>query len=63
MDSLGTMIMMFALINALDSVLYLGAAPVMADLMLRIGFAGYSAISDGLASKATCPTEFSVVNQ
>jgi MFS transporter, ACS family, glucarate transporter len=60
--ALGTMIMMFALIDAPNSVAYLGAALIAAGLMLGIGFAGYSAYPMGLATKATYPTAFGIVN-
>ncbi|WP_157056087.1 MFS transporter [Candidatus Burkholderia verschuerenii] len=62
LGALGTMIMMFALIDAPNSVAYLGAALMMAGLMLGIGFAGYSAYPMGLATKATYPTAFGIVN-
>ncbi len=62
LGALGTMVMMFALIDAPNSVAYLGAALIAAGLMLGIGFAGYSAYPMGLATKATYPTTFSIVN-
>ncbi len=62
LGALGTMIMMIALIDAPNSVLYLGAALIMTGLMLDIGLAGYSAYPMGLATKATYPTAFSIVN-
>jgi MFS transporter, ACS family, glucarate transporter len=62
LGALGTMIMMFALIDAPNSVAYLGAALIAAGLMLGIGFAGYSAYPMGLATKATYPTAFGIVN-
>ncbi|MDR5735712.1 MFS transporter [Caballeronia sp. LZ025] len=62
LGAFGTMIMMFALIDAPDSVAYLGAALMMSGLMLGIGFAGYSAYPMGLATKATYPTAFGIVN-
>ncbi|WP_250509882.1 MFS transporter [Caballeronia sp. GACF4] len=62
LGALGTMLMMFALIDAPDSVVYLGAALILSGLMLGIGFAGYSAYPMGLASKATYPTAFGIVN-
>jgi MFS transporter, ACS family, glucarate transporter len=62
LGALGTMIMMFALIDAPNSVAYLGAALMAAGLMLGIGFAGYSAYPMGLATKATYPTAFGIVN-
>jgi MFS transporter, ACS family, glucarate transporter len=62
LGALGTMIMMIALIDAPNSVAYLGAALMMAGLMLGIGFAGYSAYPMGLATKATYPTAFGIVN-
>ncbi|SAL65404.1 transporter [Caballeronia peredens] len=60
--ALGTMIMTFLLIDAPDSVGLLGAALILAGLMLGIGFAGYSAYPMGLATKATYPTAFGIVN-
>ncbi|WP_044042777.1 MFS transporter [Caballeronia insecticola] len=60
--ALGTMIMTFLLIDAPDSVGFLGAALILAGLMLGIGFAGYSAYPMGLATKATYPTAFGIVN-
>jgi ACS family glucarate transporter-like MFS transporter len=62
LGALGTMIMTFLLIDAPDSVAYLGAALILAGLMLGIGFAGYSAYPMGLATKATYPTAFGIVN-
>jgi MFS transporter, ACS family, glucarate transporter len=62
LGALGTMIMMFALIDAPNSVAYLGAALIASGLMLGIGFAGYSAYPMGLATKATYPTAFGIVN-
>ncbi|BBU29900.1 MFS transporter [Burkholderia sp. THE68] len=62
LGALGTMIMTFLLIDAPDSVAYLGAALIMAGLMLGIGFAGYSAYPMGLATKSTYPTAFGIVN-
>jgi MFS transporter, ACS family, glucarate transporter len=62
LGALGTMIMMFALIDAPNSVVYLGGALMLAGLMLGIGFAGYSAYPMGLATKATYPTAFGIVN-
>jgi MFS transporter, ACS family, glucarate transporter len=62
LGALGTMIMTFLLVDAPDSVAYLGAALILAGLMLGIGFAGYSAYPMGLATKATYPTAFGIVN-
>jgi MFS transporter, ACS family, glucarate transporter len=62
LGALGTMIMMFALIDAPNSVAYLGGALMLAGLMLGIGFAGYSAYPMGLATKGTYPTAFGIVN-
>jgi len=62
LGALGTMVMTFLLIDAPDSVAYLGAALMLAGLMLGIGFAGYSAYPMGLATKATYPTAFGIVN-
>jgi MFS transporter, ACS family, glucarate transporter len=62
LGALGTMVMMFALIDAPNSVAYLGAALIASGLMLGIGFAGYSAYPMGLATKATYPTAFGIVN-
>ncbi|MDR5818229.1 MULTISPECIES: MFS transporter [unclassified Caballeronia] len=62
LGALGTMIMTFLLIDAPDSVAYLGGALMLAGLMLGIGFAGYSAYPMGLATKATYPTAFGIVN-
>ncbi len=45
-----------------NSVAYLGAALIASGLMLGIGFAGYSAYPMGLATKATYPTAFGIVN-
>ena len=62
LGALGTMTMAFLLIDAPDSVAYLGAALMLAGLMPGIGFAGYSAYPTGLATKATYPTAFGIVN-
>ncbi|SAK78964.1 transporter [Caballeronia hypogeia] len=62
LGALGTMIMTFLLVDAPDSVAYLGIALMLAGLMLGVGFAGYSAYPMGLATKATYPTAFGIVN-
>ncbi|NQE48696.1 MFS transporter [Herbaspirillum rubrisubalbicans] len=62
LGALGTAVMTLLLIEAPDSVLYLGAMLILSGLMLGIGFAGYSAYPMGLATKATYPTAFGIVN-
>jgi sugar phosphate permease len=62
LGALGTVIMMVLLIDAPDSVAYLGVTLIMSGLMLGIGFAGYSAYPMGLATKSTYPTAFGIVN-
>jgi sugar phosphate permease len=62
LGALGTMLMMLLLIDAPDSVAFLGVVLVMSGLMLGIGFAGYSAYPMGLATKSTYPTAFGIVN-
>ena len=62
LGALGTMLMMILLMDAPDSVVYLGVVLVASGLMLGIGFAGYSAYPMGLATKATYPTAFGIVN-
>ncbi|XUW86899.1 MFS transporter [Burkholderia sp. M6-3] len=62
LGALGTMLMMLLLIDAPDSVAYLGVALILAGLMLGIGFAGYSAYPMGLATKSTYPAAFGIVN-
>lgn len=62
LGALGTVVMMVLLIDAPDSVAYLGVTLVMSGLMLGIGFAGYSAYPMGLATKSTYPTAFGIVN-
>ncbi|MGC8160036.1 MFS transporter, partial [Salmonella enterica] len=43
LGALGTAVMTLMLVEAPDSVLYLGAMLMLSGLMLGIGFAGYSA--------------------
>lgn len=62
LGALGTAAMTLLLVEAPDSVLYLGAMLMLSGLMLGIGFAGYSAYPMGLATKATYPTAFGIVN-
>lgn len=62
LGAVGTMLMMLLLIDAPDSVAYLGITLILSGLMLGIGFAGYSAYPMGLATKATYPTAFGIVN-
>ncbi|NUU03027.1 MFS transporter [Herbaspirillum robiniae] len=62
LGALGTVVMMLLLIEAPDSVLYLGITLMASGLMLGIGFAGYSAYPMGLATKSTYPTAFGIVN-
>jgi sugar phosphate permease len=62
LGALGTVLMMLLLIDAPDSVLYLGVTLIMSGLMLGIGFAGYSAYPMGLATKSTYPAAFGIVN-
>ncbi|HYS66158.1 MAG TPA: MFS transporter [Paraburkholderia sp.] len=62
LGALGTMVMMLLLIDAPDSVAFLGVVLVMSGLMLGIGFAGYSAYPMGLATKSTYPAAFGIVN-
>lgn len=62
LGAVGTTLMMCLLIEAPDSVMYLGATLLVSGLMLGIGFAGYSAYAMGLATKATYPTAFGIVN-
>lgn len=62
LGALGTAVMTLMLVQAPDSVLYLGAMLMLSGLMLGIGFAGYSAYPMGLATKSTYPTAFGIVN-
>jgi sugar phosphate permease len=62
LGAIGTTLMMVLLIDAPDSVAYLGVTLLISGLMLGIGFAGYSAYPMGLATKATYPTAFGIVN-
>ncbi|HEX7931637.1 MAG TPA: MFS transporter [Paraburkholderia sp.] len=62
LGALGTMLMMLLLIDAPNSVAYLGVTLMLAGLMLGIGFAGYSAYPMGLATKSTYPMAFGIVN-
>ncbi len=62
LGALGTAVMTLTLVQAPDSVLYLGAMLMLSGLMLGIGFAGYSAYPMGLATKATYPAAFGIVN-
>ncbi|MEC5406852.1 MFS transporter [Paraburkholderia sp. MPAMCS5] len=62
LGALGTMLMMMLLIDAPNSVAYLGVTLMLAGLMLGIGFAGYSAYPMGLATKSTYPMAFGIVN-
>jgi len=62
LGALGTAVMTLMLVEAPDSVLYLGAMLMLSGLMLGIGFAGYSAYPMGLATKSTYPTAFGIVN-
>ncbi|WP_433693136.1 MFS transporter [Herbaspirillum seropedicae] len=62
LGALGTALMTLLLVEAPDSVLYLGAMLMLSGLMLGIGFAGYSAYPMGLATKATYPAAFGIVN-
>jgi sugar phosphate permease len=62
LGAFGTIMMMVALIYAPNNALYLGFTLLMAGLMVGIGFAGYSVYPMGLASKATYPVAFGIVN-
>ena len=62
LGALGTAVMTLMLVEAPDSVLYLGAMLMLSGLMLGIGFAGYSAYPMGLATKSTYPAAFGIVN-
>lgn len=62
LGAIGTTLMMLLLIDAPDSVAYLGFTLLFSGLMLGIGFAGYSAYPMGLAAKSTYPTAFGIVN-
>ncbi|WP_378951558.1 MFS transporter [Pelosinus sp. sgz500959] len=62
LGAFGTIMMMVALIYAPNNAVYLGFTLLMAGLMVGIGFAGYSVYPMGLASKATYPVAFGIVN-
>lgn len=62
LGALGTMLMMVMLIDAPNNIWYLGVTLLVSGLMLGVGFAGYSAYPMGLASKATYPAAFGIVN-
>ncbi|SFL86076.1 MFS transporter [Pelosinus propionicus] len=62
LGAFGTIVMMVALIYAPNNALYLGLTLLLAGLMVGIGFAGYSVYPMGLASKATYPVAFGIVN-
>ena len=62
LGAFGTIMMMIALIYAPNNAFYLGFTLLMAGLMVGIGFAGYSVYPMGLASKATYPVAFGIVN-
>lgn len=62
LGAVGTTLMMCLLVEAPDSAVYLGCTLLVSGLMLGIGFAGYSAYAMGLATKATYPTAFGIVN-
>jgi sugar phosphate permease len=62
LGALGTMLTMLLLVDAPDSVAFLGVTLILAGLMLGIGFAGYSAYPMGLATKSTYPAAFGIVN-
>ena len=62
LGAFGTIVMMIALIYAPNNALYLGLTLLLAGLMVSIGFAGYSVYPMGLASKATYPVAFGIVN-
>jgi MFS transporter, ACS family, glucarate transporter len=62
LGAVGTTLMLCLLIEAPDSVVYLGCTLLISGLMVGIGFAGYSAYAMGLVSKSTYPTAFGIVN-
>jgi ACS family glucarate transporter-like MFS transporter len=62
LGALGTIIMMLLLVDAPADAGFLGVVLVLSGLMVGIGFAGYSAYPMGLASKATYPAAFGIVN-
>lgn len=62
LGAIGISLTMLLLVDAPQNVAYLAVALVTAGFMLGIGFAGYSAYPMGLASKATYPAAFGIVN-
>jgi sugar phosphate permease len=62
LSAFGTIFMMVALINAPDNAAYLGFTLFMAGLAVSVGFGGYAVYPMGLASKATYPVSFGIIN-
>ncbi len=62
LGALGTALMLMLLVDAPNDVYVLGAELIVSGLMLGIGYAGYSAYPMGIATKATYPTAFGIVN-
>jgi ACS family glucarate transporter-like MFS transporter len=62
LSALSTTFMMYALISAPDSVVYLGVMLFMAGLLLSFGYSAFAVYSMGLTTKETYPVAFSVIN-
>lgn len=62
LSAFGTIFMMLALINAPDNAAYLGFTLFMAGLTVSAGFGGYAVYPMGLASKASYPVSFGIIN-
>jgi sugar phosphate permease len=62
LSACGTIVMMFALLEAPDNALLLGLILFMAGLTVSAGFGGYTVYPMGLASKAVYPVSFGIVN-
>jgi len=61
-SAISTTFMMYALISAPDSVVYLGVMLFMAGLLLSFGYSAFAVYSMGLTTKETYPVAFSVIN-
>jgi sugar phosphate permease len=62
LSALGTIFMMFALVNAPDNAAYLGFTLFLAGLTVSAGFGGYTVYPMGLANKAIYPVSFGIIN-
>ncbi|GGX77208.1 MFS transporter [Massilia dura] len=62
LSAFGTIFMMLALVNAPDNAAYLGFTLFMAGLTVSAGFGGYAVYPMGLASKASYPVSFGIIN-